>query len=252
MATPVLELPGGPYRALLLDLDGVLTDTASLHVRAWKTVFDAFLAGWASAHQVDEPPFDPKGDYEAYVDGRPRADGIRAFLAARGIVPPEGGPDDPPDTGTVTGLARAKNARFLALLERHGVHVFPGSLALLRAAAAGGLARAVVTSSANGRRVLAAAGLEHECDLVVDGNDLVRSGLRGKPAPDTYLHAARRLEVAPPEAVVVEDAPAGVEAGRSGGFGLVVGVDRVGDAQELRAAGAGLVVVDLGELLVRQ
>jgi beta-phosphoglucomutase family hydrolase len=232
-------------KAWLFDLDGVLTDSASLHVRAWKEVFDAFLA---SSDATQRSPFDEVGDYERYVDGKPRDAGVRDFLASRGVVLPEteaqaaGAP-------SVESLANAKNRRFLELLKCEGVRVLPGSLALLDALRARNQPVAVVSASENTSAVLAAAGLAGRFDVQVDGIVAKEEGLRGKPAPDTYLYAVARLDAAPQDAAVLEDAPAGVAAGKAGGFGLVVGVARRASPEELRAAGAHLVVGDLAELL---
>lgn len=234
-------LPDG-IRACLFDLDGVLTRTASVHRAAWREVFDPLL------DSAGQPPFTDE-DYLRFVDGRPRRDGVREFLAARGITPAEGSPDDSPDEGTVSGIASRKNVLLLKRLEEHGVEVFPGSVDYLRVVHGSGIRTAVVTSSANGAEVIRAAGLEHLIDQRVDGVVADREGLSGKPAPDTFLEAARRLGVGPGEAAVFEDAQAGVAAGRAGGFGLVVGVDRGGQADALRESGADVVVDDLSRLL---
>jgi beta-phosphoglucomutase family hydrolase len=238
-------------RACLFDLDGVLTDTARVHAAAWKEMFDQYLR--ARAERAHRPcvPFDPVADYDAYVDGKPRADGVRSFLTARGIVLPEGHADDPPSAETVNGLGNRKNEIVLRLLRAGGVTVYPGSLRYLRAVGAAGLRRAVVSSSRNTGAVLAAAGIEGEFDVCVDGDVAARERLHGKPAPDTYLAAARALGVDPSEGAIFEDALAGVEAGRAGQFGHVVGVDRVGQAAALRRHGADVVVADLVELLDR-
>ncbi|NYI04810.1 HAD family hydrolase [Allostreptomyces psammosilenae] len=231
--------------ACLFDLDGVLTSTARLHREAWKETFDAFLR----ARDGDGfRPFTDE-DYARYVDGRPRADGVRSFLASRGVTLPEGRPDDPPDAPTVAGLAGRKNALLLRILERRGVEPYPGSVRYLEAARAAGLAVAVVTSSANGAAVLAAAGLDGLVQARIDGLVIAREGLRGKPAPDSFLAGADALGVEPKRAAVFEDARSGVAAGRAGGFGLVVGVDRTGRPDELREHGADVVVSDLAELL---
>ncbi|MER7888604.1 beta-phosphoglucomutase family hydrolase [Micromonospora sp. NPDC094482] len=235
--------------ACLFDLDGVLTQTARVHNAAWTETFDAFLRHHAAATGVPYQPFDPGPDYNRYVDGRPRADGVRTFLASRGIVLPEGAPDDPPDADTVNGVGNRKNVLLLEHLRTHGVDVYPGSVAYLKAVAAAGLRRAVVTASANGREVVAAAGLEPLLEARVDGLVARAQGLRGKPHPDSFLAGAKLLGVEPAQAVVFEDALAGVAAGRAGGFGYVVGVDRVGQADELRAHGADVVVTDLADLL---
>jgi beta-phosphoglucomutase family hydrolase len=243
----VLGLPDG-IRAGLFDLDGVLTRTAVVHAAAWKEMFDDFLRRRAA--ETGEPflPFDAHADYDRYVDGRKRADGVRAFLASRGIQLPEGSPDDPPAAATVHGLGNRKNELVLAKLA-HGVDVYPGSVRYVEALRDAGLGRAVVSSSANTKAVLEVTGLDTLFDVVVDGVVAERDGLAGKPAPDTFLAAAGALGVAPADAAVFEDALAGVEAGRAGGFGLVVGVDRVGQAEELRRHGADIVVTDLADLL---
>lgn len=239
-----LRVPPGIV-ALLFDLDGVLTKTAEVHAAAWTEVFDAFLRA-----RGDPTPFRPS-DYTAYVDGRLRQDGVRAFLASRGISLPEGSPDDPPTADTDHGIGNRKDARFLELLGRNGVERYEGSVRFLEAADAAGLATAVVSASRNCRAVLGAAGLEDRFDVRIDGNVAAAQGLSGKPAPDTFLAAATALGVAPEHAAVFEDAVAGVEAGRQGGFGWVVGIDRVGPehAEQLRAKGADRVVDDLSELL---
>ena len=244
----MLGLPNA-IRACLFDLDGVLTQTAKIHAAAWKEMFDAFLRERAAQTGKSFEPFDPVADYDEYVDGKPRYDGVRSFLAARGIALPEGTPDDPPDAATVHGLGNRKNELVLAMIERQGVEVYEGSVRYVRAVRDAGLGRAVVTSSANADEVLAAAGIDDLFDVRIDGVVAAREHLEGKPAPDTFLAAARALEVAPDRAAVFEDALAGVAAGRAGRFGLVVGVDRVGQADELREHGADVVVGDLSELL---
>jgi len=247
----MLGLPNA-IRACLFDLDGVLTQTAKIHAAAWKEMFDAFLRERAAQTGESFEPFDPVADYDEYVDGKPRYDGVRSFLAARGIALPEGTPDDPPDAATVHGLGNRKNELVLAMIERQGVEVYEGSVRYVRAVRDAGLGRAVVTSSANADEVLAAAGIDDLFDVRIDGVVAAREHLEGKPAPDTFLAAARALEVAPDRAAVFEDALAGVAAGRAGRFGLVVGVDRVGQADELREHGADVVVGDLSELLERK
>jgi beta-phosphoglucomutase family hydrolase len=237
-------------KACLFDLDGVLTPTADVHRAAWKAMFDAFLRGQAERTGAPFQPFDAEREYHVYVDGKARADGVRSFLESRGIALPEGTHDDPVTADTVNGLGNRKNAVLLQRLRETGVRPYPGSVAYLHAAAAAGLRRAVVSASANCREVLAAAGIEDLLEVRVDGLTARRDGLRGKPHPDTFLAAAERLGVAPREAAVFEDALAGVEAGRAGAFGYVVGVDRVGQADALREHGADVVVADLGDLLV--
>lgn len=246
----MLGLPDA-IRAGLFDLDGVITQTATVHAAAWKEMFDAYLRRRAEATGEPFVPFDIGEDYGLYVDGKPRADGVRSFLASRGITLPEGSPDDPPETETVRGLGNRKNELVLKLIRTSGVTVFEGSVRYLHAARDAGLSRAVVSSSANTLDVLRVAGLVDLFDVRVDGVAAVERGLRGKPAPDTFLAAARDLGVEPAQAAVFEDALAGVEAGRAGNFGLVVGVDRTGHAEALRAHGADVVVADLVELLER-
>jgi beta-phosphoglucomutase family hydrolase len=233
-----------PIRVCLFDLDGVLTKTATVHFAAWKRTFDEFL----QAHEPGAAEF-CQLDYNRFVDGKPRADGVRDFLASRGITLPEGSPGDPDDAATVQGVASRKNVLVLKELEEHGVEVYPGSVDYLRAVKKAGLATAVVTASANGEQVIAAAGFADLIDVRVDGVVAARDGLRGKPAPDTFLTGARLLGVEPAAAVIFEDALSGVAAGRAGNFGYVVGVDRVGQAEGLAAQGADVVVQDLSELL---
>jgi len=235
--------------ACLFDLDGVLTQTALVHNAAWKETFDAFLRDWSARHDQPFQPFDPGPDYHRYVDGRQRADGVRTFLASRGIVLPEGGPDDPPVAETVNGIGNRKNLLVLERIAAGHVQVYPGSVTYLHAVRDAGMRRAVVSASANCREVLAAAGITDLLEARVDGVTARQEGLRGKPAPDTFLAGARLLGVAPENAAVFEDALAGVEAGRAGGFGFVVGVDRVGQAEDLIKHGADIVVRDLAELL---
>lgn len=231
--------------ALLFDLDGVLTSTAVLHNAAWRDTFNEFL------RQRDGDRFVPftDGDYAKYVDGRPRADGVRTFLASRGIVLPEGSPDDPPAAETVHGIGNRKNELVQKILTEQGVSPYPGSVRYLHAAREAGLPVGVVTSSANGAAVLEAAGLTPFIQARVDGVTIARNGLRGKPAPDSFIEGAKALGVKPANAAVFEDALAGVRAGRAGDFGYVVGVDRAGQAEALRANGADIVVSDLAELL---
>ena len=246
----MLGLPA-TIEACLLDLDGVLTQTAKLHAAAWKEMFDAFLQARAERTGDTFRSFDAVADYDEYVDGRPRLDGVRAFLASRGIELPPGHASDPPDAETVAALGARKNALVLRMARRSGVEAYEGSVTYVRAAREAGLRRAVVSSSANCREFLAAAGIDDLFEKVVDGNVRAHEHLQGKPAPDTFLFAARELGVDPAGAAVFEDALAGVEAGRNGRFGYVVGVDRAGQAAELRAHGADIVVDDLAELLAR-
>lgn len=233
---------------LLFDLDGVLTQTAKQHAAAWKLMFDEFLQ--RRAKQTGEPfrPFE-QPDYDAYVDGKPRLAGTLSFLQSRAIELPMGTPDDQPGTPTVHGLSNRKNDLVLEVIRNQGVTVYPGSVRYVLAAKVAGLATAVVTSSANAQEVLEAAGLSELFDARVDGLVAARDGLAGKPAPDTFLAGAKALGVPADKAVVFEDALAGVEAGRAGNFGYVVGVDRVGQADALREHGADIVVDDLSQLL---
>jgi beta-phosphoglucomutase family hydrolase len=236
-------------RACLFDLDGVLTQTARQHSAAWKEMFDPFLRGHATRTGRPYLEFDAHHDYDRYVDGRARFDGVRTFLASRGIELPEGDPDDPPTAETVAGLGNRKNELVLELIRVQGVETYEGSVGYVRAARDRGLRCAVVSSSANCREVLAAAAIDDLFEATVDGVVARRDRLPGKPAPDTFLAGARALGAEPDEAAVFEDALAGVEAGRAGGFAFVVGVDRVGQAEALRAHGADVVVSDLAELL---
>jgi beta-phosphoglucomutase family hydrolase len=247
----VLGLPDG-VRGCLFDLDGVLTQTAKVHDAAWKEMFDAYLR--ERAQRTGEPfvPFDPVNDYDEYVDGKPRADGVRSFLASRGITLPEGQDDDPPSAETVHGLGNRKNEILLRRIKQDGVEAYPGSVTFVRAVKEAGMPRAVVSSSANCHDVLVAAGIDDLFDARIDGVVAEREHLRGKPAPDTYLAGARALGLKPTAAAVFEDALAGVAAGRAGGFGFVVGVDRVGQADALRQHGADVVVKDLSELMERR
>ncbi|MBD0690235.1 HAD family hydrolase [Streptomyces sp. CBMA123] len=244
----MLGLPDD-IRAFLFDLDGVLTQTATVHAAAWKDTFDAFLRSEAARTGGQFVPFDAVTDYDTYVDGRPRLDGTRAFLQSRGIDLPEGADDDPPNARTVQGISRAKNDTVLRLIRERGVAPYEGSVAYVHRLRALGLPRAVVSSSANCRDVLRSAGILDLFDVIVDGVVAKERSLPGKPAPDTYLYAARELGVEPAHAAVFEDALAGVASGRAGGFGAVVGVNRTGQAAELRRDGATVVVDDLSELL---
>jgi beta-phosphoglucomutase family hydrolase len=243
----VLDLPDG-ITTLLFDLDGVLTQTAKVHAKAWKQMFDEYL------HERAERTGQPfreftLADYEEYVDGKPRRDGVRSFLESRGIDLPLGTPDDPRDAETIYGLGTRKNALVLKLIHEDGVEPYEGSVRFVEQAREQGLRRAVVSSSTNCHDVLVAAGIDHLFEAEIDGSVAEREHLAGKPAPDTFLAGARALGADPSEAVVFEDALAGVEAGRAGHFGWVVGVDRTGHADALREHGASVVVKDLAELL---
>jgi beta-phosphoglucomutase family hydrolase len=246
--TGLLGLPA-EVTAGLFDLDGVLTDTAAVHAKAWKEVFDAFLRERAEQTGAAFVAFDPVADYDTYVDGKPRADGVRDFLASRGIILPEGDPTDGADVATVHGLGNRKNQALLRRIHEEGVEVFDGSRRYLEAARDAGLARVVVSSSANTAEVLRVTGLATLVQGWIDGLTIAAEGLKGKPAPDAFLAGARCVGVEPAHAAVFEDALAGVAAGEAGGFGFVVGVDRTGQADALRAHGADVVVGDLAELL---
>jgi beta-phosphoglucomutase family hydrolase len=244
----VLGLPDSTA-ACLFDLDGVLTQTAKVHAAAWKRTFDDYLQARASVRGETFRQFDPVRDYDDYVDGKPRYDGVRSFLASRGIELPEGSPDDPPGGETIDGLGNRKNEAVLRLIRERGVQSYEGSVLYVKAVREAGLRRAVVSSSTNCRDVLHAAGIEDLFEEIVDGIVAEREHLNGKPAPDTFLAGASALAVEPAAAAVFEDALAGVEAGRAGRFGFVVGVDRVGQAEALRHHGADVVVDDLADLL---
>ncbi len=235
--------------ACLFDMDGVVTQTAVVHAAAWKEMFDGFLREHAEATGTKFVPFDPVADYDAYVDGKPRLDGTRSFLQSRGIELPEGTPDDPPGTHTIYGLSNQKNNLVLQKLAQGGVQVYDGSVTYIRAVRDKGIATAVVSSSANTKQVLDSAGIADLFDFRMDGIVAAERKIPGKPAPDTYIAAAAALGFGPDRAAVFEDALAGVESGRAGHFAFVVGVDRVGQAAELREHGADVVVKDLAELL---
>jgi beta-phosphoglucomutase family hydrolase len=233
-------------RACLFDMDGVLTDTASVHAEAWKRMFDEYLRERLGA---DAEPFDIARDYGQYVDGKPREDGVRDFLASRGIELPEGTPDDAPDADTIYGVGKRKNVLVLKLIEERGVDVYQGSVRFVDAARAAGLKTAVVSTSANTKLILDSAGIADRFEARVDGVTLATENIKGKPAPDSFLRAAELLGTPPAAAAVFEDALAGVAAGHAGGFGVTVGVDRHGQPDALREHGADIVVSDLAELL---
>lgn len=239
------------YDAVLFDLDGVLTKTALVHATAWKSAFDAFLEHHAREKGTAFVPFDKGSDYVAYVDGKPRYDGVRSFLASRDITLPDGDPSVAPGFDTVCALGNLKNDQVNAALERDGVQTYDGAITLLHHLREAGIGTAVVSSSKNCLAVITTAGIVDLFDVRVDGVVAAELGLAGKPDPATYLEAARELGAEPARAVVVEDALAGVESGRAGDFGLVVGVDRVGGthAQDLVAHGADLAVTDLATLI---
>jgi beta-phosphoglucomutase family hydrolase len=250
MSESALGLPE-QVRACLFDLDGVLTETAKVHAAAWKEMFDAYLKARADQQGTPYVAFDEATDYDTYVDGKTRADGTRSFLGSRHITLPEGAHNDRPGSETVAGLGNAKNGILLRRIHEDGVDAYAGSVRYVRAVRAAGLGRAVVSSSANCAAVLNAAGIFDLFEVRIDGVTIEADRLAGKPAPDTFLAAAHELGVDPKRAAVFEDALSGVEAGRAGGFGFVVGVDRAGQAEALLAQGADTVVTDLGDLLDR-
>ena len=240
----MLGLPDG-IKACLFDMDGVLTETATVHARAWKDMFDDYL------EQRDGDDFQPftQDDYDKYVDGKPRYDGVESFLASRNIDLPQGSPSDDPATETIDGLGNRKNDLVLKIIHDEGVKPYAGSVKYVNAARDAGLRTACVSSSANAGEVLEAAGIRDLFEQIVDGHEVEDAGLKGKPAPDTYLKGAKDVGVQAGEAAVFEDALSGVEAGHNGKFGYVVGVDRVGQADALKQHGADVVVKDLGDLL---
>jgi alpha,alpha-trehalase len=245
----VVTLSAAAFDAVVFDMDGVITDTAVVHRRAWKAMFDRFLAEVAARTGQQQPPFGDE-DYLRFVDGKQRDDGVASFLASRGIDLPRGTDADPPDRETVWGLANRKNLEFQRVLTTDGARAFPSSVALVRSLQEHGIGTAVISASRNCRAVLESAGIGGLFPVLVDGNEAARLGLAGKPAPAVFLEAAGRLGAQPGRAAVVEDAQAGVRAGRAGHFGLVIGVDRSGQADELLAEGADVVVTDLAQVRV--
>ena len=248
--TPTVYIDPGAFDGVIFDMDGVITDTAGLHAEAWKILFDDVLKQHAWRMGDRFVSFDPVDDYLTYVDGISRADGVRTFLASRGIEVPEGSPDDPPDAQTVHGLGRKKNDFFLEALEEHGAVAFPEAVRLLHELRAAGVATAIISASRNAGHVLDSAGVTELFDAQVDGTVADEIGLPGKPDPAVFLEAARRLGVDPTRAVVVEDAEAGVAAGAAGGFALVIGVDHTGAPERLFESGAHVVVHDMAEVAV--
>lgn len=236
------------YDAVLFDLDGVVTPTAEVHMHAWAAMFEAFLEALSTADGTAYPPYTEQ-DYFDFVDGKPRYDGVRSFLEARGITLPEGEPDDPPTADTVCGLGNRKNETFNQILASEGVTAYPGSVTLIQQLQERGKPMAVVSSSRNAPAVLAAAGLTDYFATIMHGGRAAELGLPGKPAPDTFTHAAEELGATNARSVVLEDAINGVAAGHAGAFGLVIGVDRGAGVEALTAAGADVVVQDLDELV---
>lgn len=237
------------FDAVLFDMDGVITETAALHAAAWKRLFDEYLKILAARTQSGYEPFDLARDYRVYVDGKSRYDGVKDFLKSRSLTLPPGSPDDGPDRETIYGLGNKKDEYFDRCFRETGVVVYPGTVRYLHAARAAGLKTAVVSSSHHCREIIQSAGLAPLFETRIDGHEIDRLHLHGKPAPDMFLEAARRLGVLPAKAIVIEDALAGVQAGRAGGFGLVIGVNRQNQADALRQQGADIVVADLAEML---
>ncbi len=247
---PTLSLPPDDFDAVIFDLDGVVTKTAQVHAKAWKKMFDEFLSAWSDRHGTPFQPFDIDHDYRTYVDGKPRVDGVRSFLESRGITLSEGRGDDPPERETINGLGNRKNRAFLATLKEKGVEVYASTVELLHRLRERGFKTAIISSSKNCVPVLEKAGILKLFDAKVDGLDSSRLGIPGKPAPDIFLEAARQLGVDPSRTVVVEDAISGVQAGRAGGFRLVLGVDRTDDPLSLLSHGACVTVPDLAAVWV--
>lgn len=247
-AGPAVTISRQDFDAVIFDMDGVVTDTARVHAAAWKQLFDDYLRRRAQREGAPFLPFDLDHDYRRYVDGKPRYDGVAAFLASRGITIPFGDPNDPPDAETACGLGNRKNQYFMQRLEAEGVEAFPSTVALIRHLRAAGVKIGIFSASKNCEEVLRAAGVRELFDVKVDGLDAEQQGLPGKPHPAMLLEAARRLAVTPERAVIVEDAIAGVQAGRAGGFGMVIGVNRSGEPGVLRAHGATVEVTDLAEV----
>ncbi|HEU5408250.1 MAG TPA: beta-phosphoglucomutase family hydrolase [Nitrospira sp.] len=237
------------FDVVLFDLDGVITKTAVLHAAAWKRLFDEYLKKLAAHTGSGYEPFDPARDYRLYVDGKSRYDGVKDFLKSRNLTLPLGSPNDGPDQETIYGLGNKKDEYFDGCLRETGVVVYPGTVRYLHAARGAGLKTAVVSSSHHCREIIQSAGLASLFETRIDGHEIDRLHLHGKPAPDTFLEAARRLGVSPAKAIVIEDALAGVRAGQAGGFGLVIGVNRENQAEALRQHGADIVVADLAEML---
>jgi alpha,alpha-trehalase len=238
------------FDAVIFDLDGVITDTATIHAAAWKEMLDHFLLQRAARLGVPFEPFEPATDYRIHVDGKPRLDGLRSFLQSRDIALPNGAPGDPPALETITGLGRQKKELFLQLIKKEGLKVYGSTIELIDSVRKHGLKTAVISSSKNCAMILDEAGAADLFEVRVDGVSAEQLGIKGKPAPDIFLEAARQLGVSPARTVVVEDAVTGVQAGRAGNFGLVVGIARDGGRTELRQNGADLVVADLAELTV--
>ncbi len=246
---PPTPIEWAAFQAVLFDLDGVVTKTAVVHAAAWSRVFDDYLAARLAAGHPAVRPFDPIVDYQRYVDGKLRQDGVRSFLESRGIHLPQGTPQDGPEFETIHGIGNKKDAYFQAQIDEQGIQMYEDAVAFLHGVRARGLRTAVVSASKHTRAIVETVGLAGAFDVRIDGLESQRLGLSGKPAPDSFLEAARRLHVLPTHAIVVEDAVSGVRAGRNGGFGLVIGVDRTGHGEDLQREGAHLVTSNLTTLL---
>ena len=244
------SIPANDFEAVIFDLDGVVTDTASVHAAAWKRAFDDFLSRYAARKGIAFQPFDRGDDYRIYVDGKPRLDGVRNFLESRGITLPEGDPDDPPEAETIHGLGNKKNADFLKQVREQGAEVYESTVDFIHSVKRHGLKTAIISSSKSCAMILDAVKLSNLFDVRVDGVDSEIMGIQGKPAPDIFIEAARQLKVKPERALVIEDAISGVQAGRAGNFGLVIGIVRTGDRASLLADGADVAVEDLSEICI--
>jgi trehalose 6-phosphate phosphatase len=236
------------FDAVIFDMDGVITQSARVHAESWKRMFDDYLQKRAERQRQKFVPFDKEKDYYRYIDGKPRYDGTRSFLESRGISLPYGSPDDSPDKETICGLGNRKNQYFLKYLKEHGTESYPSTVDFIRKMEARNKRVAVISSSRNAKEVLEAAGVLSLFHVIVDGIESAKHGLKGKPEPDIFLDAAKRLNVVPGRAIVVEDAISGVKAGKAGGFGLVIGIDRSGRNPELKSSGADVVISDLSEI----
>lgn len=244
-----IEVDLGRYEAAILDMDGVITSSARVHAAAWKKMFDEYLKEGTQREGLDYRPFDDREDYYRYVDGKPRYEGAESFLESRGVSLPYGSPEDSPDKETVCGLGNRKNEYFHEYLKKNGVESYDSTIDFIKKLLSQGRKVAVISSSRNAKAVLDAAGVRGLFQTVIDGVYSAENELKGKPEPDIFLEAAKHLEVNPQEAIVIEDAVSGVKAGKKGGFGLVVGIDRSGENQDLRASDADIVVSDLSELI---
>jgi trehalose 6-phosphate phosphatase len=236
------------YDAAIFDMDGVITNSARAHAAAWKKMFDEYLQELNKKGIHDHEPFDPEDDYYRYVDGKPRYEGTKSFLESRQITLPHGSPDDLPDKETVCGLGNRKNKYFMEHLEKYGVEYYQGAVDLVNKVQNNGIKVAVISSSRNAKKVLDAAGVRSLFPVIIDGVYMAENGLKGKPSPDIFLEAAKRLNISPDRAMVFEDAVSGIKAAKAGGFALVVGIDRTGKNRDLKKSGADMIVRDLSEI----